>query len=1382
MDLLTEFSMETIDIDLSADGETRLELPTTRSSLKSSPRSQLKAVDYDPFADGEILLTAPATESQQEIWVGVQIGNDANLACILSQSLRLSGELNLYALETAFRQLVMRHEALRTTFSADGSLLLIAKHIEFTIPVIDLTNLSAPEQLAQIELHQHQAASQIFDLQHGPLFNTKILSLNNQEYLAILTVHHIICDGWSYGVLLDDLAKIYTGLVTGQIPELAPVEYLSEYAFLEQEKIDKLVTIETETYWLEKFAKLPPVLDFPTDYPRPPLRTFNADRVSHTLSANLVRDLKKLGAKQGASLMTTLLAAFEIFLSKITGQTDIAVGIPTSGQTATGKYNLVGHCVNFLPMRSTIDPNRTFPEYLKSRNREILDDYDRQDFTFGSLLKKLPIARDPSRIPLISTAFNIDIKTDGIESSFAGLAAENIQNWSKFTTFEIFLNAVVSDTDSIELDCQYNTNLFSAATIRQRLVEFENLLLQIVPTAVGRTAAHRPLHDLSLLNEIDRLKLLVEWSGVRTDYPRDECIHQIFEQQVAINGNAIALVYQQQQLTYAQLDRQANQLAHHLLSLGIQPEDLVAIALDRSLDSIIAILATLKAGGTYLPLDLSQPSSRLAFILDNANVSVLIATTALLDRLPASTARTIVLDREAEIIATHPTTNLQLDLPADRLAYVMYTSGSTGQPKGVCIPHRGVVRLVKNTDYIDFSPQQVWLQLAPLAFDASTFEIWGSLLNGAKLVLFPAAKPSLVQLGKIIVSEQITTLWLTAGLFHLMVDERLADLKPLKQLIAGGDVLSVSHVQKVLSTLTNCQLINGYGPTENTTFTCCYRMSRTQAHTGSSSIPIGRPIANTQVYILDADLQPVPIGVAGELHIGGDGLARGYLNRPDLDAQKFIAHPLAEVGRLYKTGDRARYLPDGNIEFLGRIDNQVKIRGFRIELGEVEATLANHPSVREVKVIVREDRPGDKRLVAYIIARANQISDRDLRAFLLARLPDYLIPSAFVPIDLFPLTPNGKVDRGALPIPTTDLQPDTNTFVAPRNEIERQLVQIWERVLDVRPIGVTDNFFELGGHSMIAVRLFNEIEKVVGKNILLSTLFQAQTIAELAVVCSPQAANPTNWEFLVEMKRGNPDKAPLFCIHAIWGNILFYRNFTKYLDTDRPIYGVQSRGLNGNQTPCTSIPEMAANYVREIRSLQPQGPYLILGFSLGGLIALEVAQQLQAEGQTIQLLALLDPTSPNLMELNAELKTIANTSILTKTTDHIRRLLKLSLSDKITYVKERLYWNLKLGRANFLYKAYLRYIKGAITELRLMEVYWANYLTQDTYLPQPYIGKISLFLVEDPGIGGEDNSEAEWGFLASEGITVELFPGAHIEIMEEPNVRMLCAKFNSYLK
>jgi amino acid adenylation domain-containing protein len=1375
MDCLSDRLTTPDDVSPDDDLDSSLTSPGLKTLMNSSDRSNLQMIDFDPFVDGELLLAAPATASQQEIWLGVQISQEANLACILSQSLQAIGRLDLEVLQAAIRQLVSRHESLRTTISGDGMTILIAKEIDLQVPLSDLSALSANDRAAEIDRYQSQSVSEPFDLQHGPLFRARILKLTDREHLLIFAVHHIVCDGWSLGIILADLAKIYTALNRGLVPELAPAEYFSEYAFLEQAQIDDPETIATEAYWLQRFAELPPGLDLPTDYPRPPLRTFNADREYHTLPASLVERIEKVGFKNGCSLMTTLLSAFEILLFKLTGQTDLTVGVPTSGQIAAGKYNLVGHCVNFLPLRSRIDPAISFSDYLRSRNSAILDDYEHQNFTFGSLLQKLAIPRDASRIPLVSAVFNIDLDGGGSPSTFDELTTELTVNRGAFATFEFFLNGVTTASGDLDLDCQYNPNLFRAISIQRRLGEFENLLTQIVATP------DRPLHQLSLLSAAQAQQLLVDWNATQTDYPQSQWIDRLFEQQVAIAGDAVALVFQSQQLTYRELNDRANRLANYLLAIGVKSGELVGIALDRSIETIVSILAILKAGGAYLPLDLSYPAERLAFMLENARVSVLVTKKTVRDRLPSHPARTIDLDTDWDDIAQASPNNPQRSGQADDLAYVMYTSGSTGQPKGVCIPHRGVVRLVKNTNYLDFSPQQVWLQLAPIAFDASTLEIWGSLLNGGKLVLFPGEKPSLSELGQTIAHHQITTLWLTAGLFHLMVDERIEDLQPLRQLIAGGDVLSVPHVRKVLATLPDCQLINGYGPTENTTFTCCYPISSLE---GLTSVPIGRPIANTQVYVLDPDLQPVPIGISGELYIGGDGLARGYLDRDELNREKFVPDPFAPGERLYRTGDLVRYLPDGNLEFLGRIDTQVKIRGFRIELGEIDAILAQHPAVREVRTIDREDRPGDKRLVAYIVSdRPTPPSAQELRTFIQSKLPDYLIPSAFVTISALPLTANGKVDRRALPVPESD-RPDTaHAFVAARNDLELHLVKIWERVLGVNPIGVRDNFFELGGHSLMAVRLFNEIEKELGEKISLSTLFNVQTIEELSVLVAPKEESATTWQSLVQIKPGDTESPPLFCIHALWGNILFYRDFSQYLETNRPIYGLQSKGLDGEQKPYDSIPEMAASYIKEIQSVQPQGPYFLLGFSLGGLIAFEIALQLQAQGQEIQMLTLIDPTCPNLASSSSEHRAFKlDASLLTKVIHHLQALGKLGLEDQITYIREKVHWNLTVGKVNFFHKIYLRYIKKSINELRQIDVVLANDLSRKVYVPDNlYSGKIILLKAEDPGIDGDDDSDPRWELLATEGIDIELVPGSHLNMMKEPNIRTLCAKFNYFL-
>jgi amino acid adenylation domain-containing protein len=1331
------------------------EIESTNQPTSSNIISfNFKSIDFDPFADGEILLTAPATESQKEIWLSVQMSNQANLACMLSQSLRLKGQLNLSVLQQAFQQLIIRHESLRTTFSSDGSTVLIAKSVDLPFLVIDLAGLDAQGQAQQVAEYTKQSINQPFNLQRGSLFSVKIIKLDEQDHLVIFTVHHIVCDGWSFGIVMSEIAELYSALNKGIEHNLEQPESFSKYAFLEQNKIDRLETAKTEEYWIRKFAQLPPVVDLPADYQRPLVRTFNSACENYTLSISLVAGLKQLGIKNGCSLTTTLLVAFEVFLSKLTGQTELVVGVPTSGQTTTGKYNLVGHCVNFLPLYSNVRTDIKFSEYLKARNSEILDDYDHQEFTFGSLLQRLSAPRDASRIPLITAVFNIDLDS-GSQNDFDRLDVESSLNRGSFSTFEFFLNGSSAANGQIDLDCQYNTNLFHGATIQRRLSEFASLLTHIVKQE------NQPICQLSLLSTAAAQQLLMEWNQTQVDYPQDQCIHQLFEEQVAINGEAIALVFQQEQLTYADLNQRANHLANYLTTLGVKPDELVGIAIERSIETIVGILGILKAGAAYLPIDLAYPAKRVAFMLENADVSVLLTKQAVIEKLPPHQLQILCLDADWPKIAAASSVNPQHVVQSDNLAYVMYTSGSTGLPKGVCVPHKGVVRLVKSAQYTDFDNKQVFLQLAPISFDAATFEIWGSLLNGAKLVLFPNDKPSLTELGQIIRQEQITTLWLTAGLFHLMVDERLADLQPIQNLIAGGDILSLPHVQKVLSTL-NCRLVNGYGPTENTTFTCCHLIS---ADSLSTSVPIGRPISNTQVYILDALLKPVPIGIPGELYIGGDGLARGYLNLPELTAEKFIPNPFSRSTKLYKTGDLARYLPNGDIEFLGRIDNQVKIRGFRLELGEIEAALIQHPGLREVIVIDREDRPGDRRLVAYQVTAQsiNPPTEQELRTFLRSKLPDYMIPSAFVTMDNLPLTLNGKVDRQTLPIPEYQRQ-EANEPIAPRDDLEVKLTTIWQRLLGVENISIQDNFFELGGHSLIAVRLFAEIEQIWGQNLPLATLFQQQTIKELAGVLR-QKEWTAPWSSLVLIQTGG-EKTPLFCVHPVGGNILEYYTLAGYLGQDRPIYGLQSQGLDGKQQPLPSIEDMAKHYIQEIQTVQSHGPYFLTGYSFGGLVAFEMAQQLRAMGEEIGLLALLDSSAPNLPNLRP--------SFTQSLGIHITNLFQLTFKEQSSYILDRVAYRFNSkNEEDFLAKSL--YKLEDLTP-QLLNVLNCNIQAGENYIAKKYSGKIVLFRCQVQDLEHYLHPEFGWPELVDGRVDIHPIPGPHFRMLKEPRIQVLAAE------
>ncbi|AFZ07951.1 amino acid adenylation domain protein [Oscillatoria nigro-viridis PCC 7112] len=1461
---------------------------------------KLTAVDFDPFVGGELFACVPATESQKEIWIAVQMGDEANCAYNESMCLRLQGNLDVESLRFSIQELVQRHEALRTTFSPDGSTLCIASSIELDIPVLDLSIVDDRDRESKLAHLRRQEVDRPFNLVRGPLFRSQIIKLQAQEHIVILTGHHIICDGWSWGILLPDLGAIYSARQQGLAANLPQPESFIEYAILQEENSTTAEILEVQKYWLEQFSGTIPVLDLPTDRARPALRTYQGSREDWELNRDLVVNLKRLGKKAGCSFFTTLFAAFEAFMYRLCGQEDLVVGMPAAGQLVGGKDKLAGHCVSLLPIRTRIKEEQSFRDYLRSRRTAILDALDCQQITFGTLVKKLAVPRDFSRIPLVPVTFNLDVQLAEEQLNFDGFKAEVFSNPRTCENFEWAVNA--SETkNKLVLECQYNTNLFDAATIRRRMAEFEVLLEGIVANP------QCPLKNLPILTAAEQQQLLVEWNNTHTNYPESACIHQLFEVQAQQTPDAVALVFGEQQLTYQQLNCRANQLAHYLQTLGAGPEVLAGICLDRSIDAIVSLLAVLKAGSAYLPLDPAYPKDRLDFMVSDAQISLLLTQQNLVERLPDSGAKVICLDAAREEIDAQSEINPANLANADNLAYVMYTSGSTGKPKGVCVVHRGVVRLVKDTNFASLTAAEVFLQLAPISFDASTLEIWGALLNGAQLVVFPPGSPSLAELGEAIRLYNVTILWLTAGLFHLMVDDRIDDLKGVRQLLAGGDVLSVPHVQKLLREVPNCKLINGYGPTENTTFTCCAPIAPDSQIT--NSVPIGRPIANTQVYILDRHLQPVPIGVAGELYAGGAGLARGYLNRPDLTAERFIPNPfndfrlpildfrLGNAGekleiaqnqeasdrtksnRLYKTGDLARYLSDGNIEYLGRADNQVKIRGFRIELGEIETLLTQHPDVLSTAVIDREDTPGNKRLVAYLVSKliperipyhsecqleldgkpikldtedistsgvalvgvpvldrgrsvrlhlqlpgeneprwlsgivawsrppqtgiqfqltpneqntvnqsvAYQLETQglwktlqrtltgNLRDYLKQRLPDYMIPSAFVLVKELPLNPNGKVDRRALATQkwqSSDAAPNETIAVAARDQLDIQLTEIWQQVLGINSMGIRDNFFEVGGHSLLAARLLAEIEKVFDKKLPLSAIFQSPTVEQLAdILREPEWSSPSPSMVVIQPGTGSY-KPPLFCIHVLGRGLEFYRPLMNYIDRSQPVLGLSTQIMDEKLAPPNRVEELAAYYIKEMQNFQPHGPYFLLGVSFGGTVAFEMARQLHDLGEKVALLGLLDTYGPAAFKNSSEMKQSEGIMrILRLTPGAFMNKAKSNLIGKIEDLTE-IQWRILCN----LYRAVGRPLPIYLENFTHREL---NHQALKNYVGGVYPGRASIFkAVESAEASGADR-ELGWGGVITGGIEVHEIPSNHLGMLKEPHVRILGEKLQA---
>jgi amino acid adenylation domain-containing protein len=1099
----------------------RIELPLRRlfesptpAALAACVDAELRAaheLDETPLAPVERGAASATSYAQQRLWFLQQLEPQGH-AYNVPAAVRLRGRLDVAALEQSLREVVRRHESLRTTFAVEGgqpfqTVAPRAHEVFGALDVLDLTAHAAEGREAEALRLAREEAQAPFDLERGPLFRARLVRLAEEEHVLLLTMHHIVSDGWSMGVLVREVTTLYDAFAAGRTSPLAelPVQY-ADYAAWQREWLRGEVLERQLTYWRENLSGAPPLLELPADRPRPAVQTYNGASVPFELPAELSDELKRLGRREGATVYMTLLAAFQALLHRYTGSEDIVVGSPVAGRTRPGLEGLIGFFVNTLVLRTDLSGDPEFTSLLRRVRETTLGAYQHQDVPFEKLVDELQPARDPSHTPLFQVMFALQNVADA-RAELEGLELQLIETGDADAKFDLTL--VMSEREgALGGALVYNTDLFDADTARRLVAHFQNLLAEIA------ARPQRRLTRLNLLDEEERRQLLVSFNDTAADYPRDLCVHQLFEAQAAATPDSTALVFGEESLTYAELNRRANRLAHHLLSLGVGADAPVGLCLERSAGMVVAVLAVLKAGGAYLPLDPALPRERLAFMLEDARARLAVTDRASAPALEGWRGEVVMLDEdgvevarrgedEAEVAARSDENPVWVAVTPSHLAYVMYTSGSTGTPKGVCVPHRAVARLVKGSSFASFSAEEVFLHLAPPSFDASTFELWGALLNGARLVLMPAGQSSLEEIGAAINRHSVTTLWLTAGLFHLMASERPADLRGLRQLLAGGDVLSPSHVNRMLGEMGEGSfLVNGYGPTENTTFTCCHRMAAgDEGERVDGAVPVGRPIANTRVYVLGERLEPVPIGAAGELYTSGDGLARGYLNRPALTAERFIPDPFSAEpgGRMYRTGDVARWTADGLVEFVGRRDGQVKVRGFRVELGEVEGVIVQHAGVREAVVIVREGADGDKRLVAYVVCTGGDAPGiGELRAYARERLPEYMVPSSFVALDELPLTANGKVDRRALPEPEGERVGSEREYVAPRTPTEELLAGIFAEVLGVEGVGVEDNFFELGGHSLQAVQLVSRVREAAGADVSLRALLLAPNVAAFA--------------------------------------------------------------------------------------------------------------------------------------------------------------------------------------------------------------------------------------------------------------------------------------------
>ena len=1033
----------------------------------------------------------PLTEAQKQLWALAQLGDQASRAYNESSSLHLRGPLNLSALRSAIQQLVDRHGALRITISRDGEQQLIHSSMTTEVSVVDLPPQQDMASIKEfIAAWQLREAQEPFDFFRGPLFRANVLRVSPDYHVLALTVHHLISDGWSFGVLLRDLTALYAAACQGVSLSLPAAKQFSEYVQWQSQQQHGPEMDTAEAYWLAQYADSVPVLELPTDRPRPSVQTYNGLRERLKLDASLCSELKQLSAHEQVTLFMTLLAGYKVLLHRLTNQDDIVVGIASAGQASVTGDDLIGYCINLLPVRSRAGDDPSFTEYLNRLKRVLSDAFDNQIYSLPNLIRKLGLTRDPSRPPLVTTTFNLDRGSSHLK--FFDLELEVTATSSNSAKFDLFLNITEQD-DELVLDMDYNSDLFEVTTIHRWLCHLRTLLKGI--------AVHpqRRLSELPLMDPQEQQQLLVEWNQTATPYPKLS-LSELFAARVESMPDNIAVTFRKEKLTYRELNERANQLAHYLQRQGVGTETLVGVLMERSVEMIVALVGILKAGGAYVPLDPSYPRERLSFMLADTRAGLLLTEQRLADLVPAPAAKVIQFDVEAKQISKESRKNPVPSASAENLAYVIYTSGSTGTPKGISIPQSAVNRLVCNTNYIDLAPADVIAQLSNFSFDAFTFEIWGALLHGAQLsIITNDITLSPLDFAAEIRTRGITAMFLTTALFNVLAREAPQTFKRVKHLLTGGEMADPQSFRHVLKAGPPARLAHVYGPTENTTFSTWHLVL--EVASDAMTVPIGRAISNTELYVLDRNYEPVPVGVPGELLVGGAGLARAYLNRPDLTAETFIPHRFSSApgARLYRTGDLVRYLANGNLEFLGRLDQQVKLRGFRIELAEIEAVLCRHAAVREAIVVAHNDGPNqEKRLVAYVAGELEAAAS-ELRNYLKEYLPEYMIPAAFVLLEKLPLTSNGKVDRKRLPAPETSRPALNESYAAPRTEAERVLAKIWGEVLRVQQVGIHDNFFELGGDSILSVQIIARA-RLKGLHLTAKQVFYHQTVAELASV------------------------------------------------------------------------------------------------------------------------------------------------------------------------------------------------------------------------------------------------------------------------------------------
>ncbi len=1330
----------------------------------------------------------PLSFEQRRFWIFDQL-EPGNAAYNLPAAARLTGPLDVHALERSLSEVLRRHEILRAAIrEVDGEpVQVFAPGASPVLPVIDLHAYTAAEREFELQRQATESIQRPFDLREGPLLRATLFRIDQDEHVILLVVHHIACDAWSMNMLVREIAVLYEAFSEGRPSPLSePPGRYPDYVRRQQELLSDERVESQLAYWKSRLAGAPAALRLPTL--KAQSSTSSGGHRRFELSRELTDLLQALSADEGVTLFMTLMAAFQALLYRYAGDDDICVGTAVSTRNGSEDSDVAGCYMNTVVLRSDLSGEPTFRQLLHRVRKTTLEAFEHGDVPFDRVVEVVRPERDPGRTPLFQAMLVLhNARLPALR--LKRLVLEPVDVESGTAVADVMLLADLGERLTGMLE--YSTELLDAEAAERMLGHFVTLLEGIVDDL------DQPVPALPLLSAAERHPVLVSWNDTAVDFGGPPCLHEHFEAQAKETPDAVAVVSGDERLTYRELDRRANQLALHLAELGVGTDIVVGVCCTPSVERVVAMLGILKACGAFLPLDPDDAPERLGVMVRDAEVPVLLTqrglsgwlaahglSGSLSERslsgwLPEHGPTLVLLDDDREVASRERNRPPASRATAEDLAYVIYTSGSTGAPKGVMITHGAICNQVnaRQTAFPLGSSDAV-LQRTPVGFDPSIWEVFGPLCAGARVVMPPMDAgrdaPGLVRL---IDEEQITVLQLVPSLLSVLLEEpSIKTCSALRHVFCGGEPLTAPLRDRFFERLPGVALHNLYGPTEAAIDATSWTCPQTNA---PPVVPIGRPVANVQTYVLDDRRQPVPLGVCGELYLGGAGIGRGYLDAPGLTAERFIPNPYSEVpgARLYRTGDQVRRRPDGTLEFLGRRDEQVKIRGRRVEPAEVAAVLMQHPEVREAMVITREGKSRDRRLVAYVVAGEDRDLRRDaLQAYAAKRLPSYMLPSEVVFVADFPRLASGKVDGRAL---VASEEADTGRdrlVVAPREPVELQLVQLWEDLLETRPIGVTDNFFDLGGHSLMAMRLMSHIRREFGSELPLASLVHHGTVEHLARLLLRTTSPATPSPVVAIQPRGSGP--PLVCVHPSSGSIMCYMDLVRSLGTDRPVYAIQSPALDGNDEPRTQIEEMATEYVKALRSVQEEGPYVLGGWSMGAMVAFEMACQLQEQGEEVASLALFDPPSVAKSQLDGENEV---TNVLTsfaqsmglspvhyKTDDRFRHL---KPAEQLEYVLDQ------------IQRAHLVPDDVDAEKLhRFLHVHTVNMEALRRYRPRPFTGHCSVFA--SGGKTGEHATDGAdgWEELAKGGVSRYAVPGDHYSILREPSVQVLVRQLKSAWK